>query len=115
MLSLSTVRSLLKQLRDFFGWLAIHPQYIRKIDARAAAYLRLSNNAERAGRATRELPVPTVEEIHLVLETMPYGTQIEKRDRAIKLNQLAFYITKYGKARMKHPFFQLFYVSFHAV
>jgi integrase/recombinase XerD len=83
LLSLSTVRSTLKQLRDFFGWLAIHPQYIRKIDARAVAYLRLSNNAERAGRATRSLPVPTVEEVRLVLETMPHATQIEKRDRAI--------------------------------
>lgn len=83
LLSLSTVRSALKILRDFFGWLAIHPQYIRKIDGRAAGYLRLSNNAERAGRATRELPVPSIEEVHKVLETMPHGTEIEKRDRAV--------------------------------
>ena len=83
LLSLSTVRSTLKILRDFFGWLSIHPQYIRKIDARAAGYLRLSNNEERAGRATKELPVPSVEEVHKVLEAMPHGTEIEKRDRAI--------------------------------
>jgi integrase/recombinase XerD len=83
LLSLSTVRSTLKQLRDFFGWLAIHPKYIRKIDARAAAYLRLSNNEDRAGRSTRELPVPTVEEVRTVLEAMPHGTDIEKRNRAI--------------------------------
>lgn len=83
LLSLSTVRSTLKHLRDFFGWLAIHPQYIRKIDGRAAAYLRLSNNAERAGRATRERPVPTVEEVHATLEAMPYDTDIEKRNRAV--------------------------------
>lgn len=83
LLSLSTVRSTLKQLRDFFSWLAIHPKYIRKIDARAAAYLRLSNNDDRAGRATRELPVPTVEEVRKVLEAMPHATELEKRDRAI--------------------------------
>lgn len=83
LLSLSTVRSTLKQLRDFFGWLAIHPKYIRKIDGRAAAYLRLSNNQERAGRATRERPVPTLEEVRTVLEAMPHSTEIEKRDRAL--------------------------------
>ena len=83
LLSLSTVRSTLKILRDFFCWVAIHPKYIRKVDGRAAAYLRLSNNAERAGRATKELPVPTVEEVHKVLEAMPHGTAIEKRDRAV--------------------------------
>ncbi len=83
LLSLSTVRSTLKILRDFFGWLAIHPKYIRKIDARAAGYLRLSNNEERAGRATKELPIPSAEEVHKVLKTMPHGTEIEKRDRAI--------------------------------
>ncbi len=83
LLSLSTVRSTLKILRDFFCWVAIHPKYIRKVDGRAAAYLRLSNNAERAGRATKELPAPTMGEVHKVLETMPNVTAIEKRDRAI--------------------------------
>lgn len=83
LLSLSTVRSTLKILRDFFQWLAIHPQCIRKVDGRAIAYLRLSNNDERAGRATREQPAPTVEEVHKVLEAMPTNTDVEKRDRAI--------------------------------
>lgn len=83
LLSLSTVRSTLKMLRDFFLWLAIHPQYIRKVDGRAAGYLRLSNNNERAGRATKERPVPSIEEVRKVLETIPHGTEIEKRDRAI--------------------------------
>lgn len=83
LLSLQTVRSTLKNLRDFFNWLALHPKYIRKVDGRAAGYLRLSNNEERAGRATRDLPVPTIEEVHQVLEAMPQGTDIEKRDRAV--------------------------------
>ncbi len=83
LLSLSTVRSTLKMLRDFFCWLSIHPKYIRKIDGRAAAYFRLSNNDERAGRATKALPVPTVEQVQQILLAMPNGTDIEKRDRAI--------------------------------
>ncbi len=83
LLSLSTVRSTLKILRDFFSWLALHPQYIRKVDGRAAGYLRLSNNADRAGRSSKSLPVPTVEEVHKVLLAMPHGTEIQRRDRAI--------------------------------
>jgi integrase/recombinase XerD len=82
-LSLSTVRSTLKYLRDFFEWLAKHPKYIGKVDGRAAVFLHLSRNDDRAGRATRELPVPTLEEVHKVLKTIPYNTDIEKRDRAI--------------------------------
>lgn len=82
-LSLSTVRSTLKHIRSFFEWLATHRKGIGKVDGRAAVYLHLSNNDDRAGRATRELPVPTVEEVHQVLESVPHNTEIEKRDRAL--------------------------------
>ncbi len=40
-LSIATMRSTLQSLREFFEWLAIHPQYIRKVDGRAVQYLRL--------------------------------------------------------------------------
>lgn len=82
-LSLSTVCSTLANVREFFKWLAMHPKCIRKVDARAAMYLRLSNNDERASRATRDAPVPTIDEIRRTLEKMPYETDVQKRDRAI--------------------------------
>lgn len=82
-LSLSTVRSTLANVREFFKWLAMHPQCIRKVEGQAAIYLQLSNNDERAGRATRELPVPTIEEVRQALNAMPCGTDIEKRNRAL--------------------------------
>ena len=82
-LSMSSVRSTLAQCRAFFQWLALHPKYIRKVDGTAAAYLQLSNNDERAGRATREGPVPTLEQLRAALEAMPHGTDVEKRNRAI--------------------------------
>lgn len=83
LLSLATVRSTLKYLRDFFEWLAKHPKYMGKINWQATTFLHLSDNDDRAGRATRELPVPIVEELHKVLQAMPHGTDIEKRDRAV--------------------------------
>ena len=82
-LSVSTVCSILANVREFFKWLATHPQCIRKVDGRAAIYLRLSKNDERAGRATREGPVPSITEVRKALEAMPGDTDIQKRDRAI--------------------------------
>ena len=82
-LSLSTVRSTLANIRDFFSWLVTHPQYTKKIDGRGIDYLRLSDNEERAGRATREKIPPTVEEVRKVLKNMPHESDVEKRDRAI--------------------------------
>ena len=83
LLSISTVRSTLNSVREFFEWLAIHPQYIKKIDGRAVQYLRLSDNANRAARASREKAPPTLGELEKTLKAMPHGTDIEKRDRAI--------------------------------
>lgn len=82
-LSLSTARSTLQALREFFLWLAFLPQYVRKVDGTAAQYLRLSDNDNRAGRASREKPPPTLEELSTALAAMPSGTDIEKRDRAL--------------------------------
>jgi integrase/recombinase XerD len=83
LLSLSTVRSTLNNVREFFEWLAIHPNYIRKIDGRAIQYLRLSDNANRAARASREKAPPTLDDIEKALKAMPHKTDIEKRNRAI--------------------------------
>ena len=82
-LSLSTVRSTLSNLRDFFSWLVTHPQFTRKVDGRGIEFLRLSDNDERAGRATREKNPPTVDEVRKVLENMPHESDVEIRDRAI--------------------------------
>lgn len=82
-LSLSTLRSILANVREFFKWLATHPKCIHKVDGQAVMYLRLSDNEERAGRATRELAVPTLAEIRAALEAMPVDSAVEKRDRAI--------------------------------
>jgi integrase len=82
-LSLSTVRSTLANIRAFFSWLVAHPQYTKRVDGRGIDYLRLSDNEERAGRATREKIPPRVEEVRSVLEAMPHESDVEKRDRAI--------------------------------
>jgi integrase/recombinase XerD len=82
-LSLSTVRSTLANIRDFFSWLVTHPNYIRKVDGRGVDFLRLSANQDRAGRATREKTPPTAAEVRKVLKAMPFDSDVEKRDKAI--------------------------------
>lgn len=83
LLSLSTVRSTLNNLRDFFLWLTIHPKYIGKVDGRAVQYLRLSDNANRAARATRERLPPTLEQLETTLRAMPETTDIGRRNKAM--------------------------------
>lgn len=46
-------------------------------------YLRLSDNANRAARASRQKIPPTLEGLRIALIAMPHGTDIEKRNRAI--------------------------------
>lgn len=82
-LSLSTVRSILANVREFFKWLALHPKYTYKVDGRVAGYLHLSKNEDRAGRSSRPKPTPTLEQVNTALNAMPHGSVIELRDRAI--------------------------------
>ena len=40
-LSLSTVRSTLASIKDFFSWLVMHPHYTKRIDGRGIDFLGL--------------------------------------------------------------------------
>ena len=82
-LSRATVHSTLSALRAFFIWLAGQPGYKRKISYADADYFNLSEKDVRIAKASREKPVPTLEQVHKVLATMPAATDIEKRNRAL--------------------------------
>ncbi|PIZ31037.1 MAG: recombinase XerC [Alphaproteobacteria bacterium CG_4_10_14_0_8_um_filter_53_9] len=82
-LSLASLRSTLAAVREFFIWLAIHPQMRRHIDPRAAEYLHLSKNEDRAARASKPRSIPTLEQMRQAIMGMPHETDVEKRDRAI--------------------------------
>lgn len=82
-LSHATVHSTLSALREFFIWLAGQPGYKSRIAYCDADYFNLSEKNVRIAKATREKPVPTLEQVHHVLAQMPAGTDIEKRNRAL--------------------------------
>ncbi len=82
-LSRATVHSTLSTLKAFFIWLAGQPGYKSKLAFDDAHYFNLSDKDVRKAKVSSEKPVPTLEQIHHVLEAMPAGTDIELRNRAL--------------------------------
>ena len=82
-LSYSTMLQTLNVLRAFFVWLADRPGYKSRIRYSDADYFRLSEKETRVARASRERPVPSLEQILSALRTIPAVTDLEKRDRAL--------------------------------
>lgn len=82
-LARATVHSTLSALKAFFIWLAGQPGYKSKIAYADADYFNLSEKDVRIAKASREKPVPTLEQVHHVLGNMPAATDIEKRNRTL--------------------------------
>ena len=73
----------LKPLRQFFIWLADQPGYKANIRYSDAEYFNLSKKDTRIATTQREGKAPTLEQVRHVIETMPSGNEIERRDRAL--------------------------------
>ncbi|KQZ28512.1 recombinase XerC [Mesorhizobium sp. Root552] len=83
LLAKATISSRLMALKGFFEWLAGQSGFRAKLTYSDAEYFRPSANDERIAKAVRERPVAGIEEIRQVLDAMPTGTEIERRDRAL--------------------------------
>src|SRR5260221_6779510 len=82
-LSKATLYATLSALKRFFIWLAGQPGYKSRISYSDAEYFNLSAKDTRIAKAQREQRVPTVEQVLHVIRSMPAGTDIERRDRAL--------------------------------
>jgi integrase len=82
-LSKSTVLATLRNLRDFFFWLAHLPGFRSHIGYADADYFSLSEKDGTIARARREKRVPSLEQVQHVLLAMPAQTALERRDRAL--------------------------------
>lgn len=82
-LSAATIYSTLAALKAFFLWLADRPGYRRRIRYADAEYFNMPERDARIAKASIEKPFPTIEQITHVVKTMPFGTDIEKRNRAL--------------------------------
>ena len=82
-LSVATIASTLKHLRNFFLWLSREPGFRAALNANDANYFTPSEQDMRVAAARREKHVATLEEIKHVLALMPAETTIERRNRAL--------------------------------
>ena len=71
------------RLRAFFQWLSTQPGYRSHLTSADAEYFALSDKEARIAKAIAERPVPTIDQIRHVLQTMPAVTDIELRNRAV--------------------------------
>jgi integrase/recombinase XerD len=82
-LSQATIVSTLRHLREFFGWLFLQPTYRSRLVLSDINYFNASGAELRRARGTIERPVPTLEQVMLVLGAMPADTAIDLRNRAV--------------------------------
>ncbi|MDH7639488.1 tyrosine-type recombinase/integrase [Sphingomonas oryzagri] len=82
-LSKSTIDGTLRALREFFVWLAGQPGYKSQLHYADADYFNLSEKETAIARAKRPKAVPTPAQVHHVLASLPNGSAIEKRNRAL--------------------------------
>lgn len=82
-LSKATLHSTLAALKKFFFWLAGQPGYRSKFTYADSDYFNISTKDMRVATARRPQKYPTLEQVKHVISTMPAGTEIEQRDRAL--------------------------------
>jgi integrase len=70
-------------LRAFFSWLADQPTYRRGIRYTDAQYFSMPFKDAATARVSSDTEGPTVEQVRHVVQQMPAGTDVEKRDRAL--------------------------------
>lgn len=82
-LSKATTVSTLRHCRDFFTWLAREPAYKKRVTYADADYFSPSDKDIAVASARRDKAVPTLGQVEHVLASMPAGTIVERRDRAL--------------------------------
>jgi integrase len=82
-LSKATLHATLKQLRAFFFWLAGQPGYGVRFRYSDADYFNLSEKETRIATTRREGKAPTLEQVKHVIQKMPSGSDVERRNCAL--------------------------------
>lgn len=82
-LAKSTIHSRLIAMKEFVFWLQGRSGFRSRINYGDGEYFNLTANDMRVARAHRELPVPTLDQLHVTFDHMPMATIIERRDRAL--------------------------------
>lgn len=82
-LSKSTIGITVNHLKKFFEWLSQQTGYKSRLNYSDMEYFNLSEKDTRIASTKRPKSVPTMEQIRHVINSMPFGTDIEQRNRAL--------------------------------
>ena len=82
-LSKSTIDGVLRELRNFFKWLADQQGYKSRISHSDAQYFNHSFKGSRIAHAKRNTPYPTMQQAHHTFTQMPNETEIDRRNKAV--------------------------------
>lgn len=103
-LSLSTINSTLRAVREFFRWVSDLPGLRGAIGRDAWEYFKQPRKEARAANRPAQRMVPSVDHVKRAFDAMPDATSLQKRDKAL----LAFLIltgariAAVGSLRLKH-------------
>lgn len=79
-LSKATMLSTLTQLKRFFQWLAWEPGYKSRLQMSDADFFNMSRKDGRVAKTRRSQRAPTLEQIKHVLQVMPKGNELARRN-----------------------------------
>jgi hypothetical protein len=82
-LSKATAYATLASIKAFLQWLAGQPGFKSRLSYSDADFFSLSLKDTAIAKAPNEERVPTLEQIRHVLAHMPFGTDVENRNRAL--------------------------------
>lgn len=82
-LSLTYMYHVLRRLKGFFEWLAMQPHYKSRINAIDVEHLSLSKKETRIAIQPNKRDIPSMEEVIQVIESIPEGSEVDRRDRAL--------------------------------
>lgn len=82
-LAKTTHANCIKQMKQFFEWLAVQPGYKSKIKRDAVDYLNLSHKEKQLLKTGKVEHLPTLENVRQLVESIQPITEVDKRDRAL--------------------------------
>ena len=82
-LSLATIASTLRAVREFFKWVPEQKGYRKDVGRRDWTYFRQPLKDARIARTSTPRAIPSVQQVQRAYEAMPAATSHEKRDKAL--------------------------------
>ncbi len=79
----TTHANCIKQMKQFFEWLALQPGYKSKIQRDAVDYLNLSHKEKQLLRTGKVEHIPTLENVRQLVQSIQPVTEVDQRDCAL--------------------------------